>query len=283
MLTADQVAFYRENGYLAVEGVLPVEQVKAMEEVTLSFIDQSRTIASSNEVFDLGPDHSKEHANLRRLRDPERQHVLFEAVHKNEAVLEVLAYLLGPNIRAHSSKLNLKEPGASTAVEWHQDWGFGGATNDDLLTVGITLNDMTVENGCLMVLPASHRGKIWSHHLGDDFVGAITDPEFGVSAAVPIEQKPGDISIHHIRTVHGSAPNISSIPRHLLLFTYSAADAWPLTGVQDLDDYDRKMLRGNPVNAPRLEKVPLERVRATNQPLDSLFVLQDKLTAGTYR
>ncbi|MDE0290544.1 MAG: phytanoyl-CoA dioxygenase family protein [bacterium] len=117
---------------------------------------------------------------------------------------------------------------------------------------------MTSGRTCrLLVVPGSHLGQIWDHYQGDEFVGAVADPAFDPSGAVPIELKAGSISIHHIRLLHGSAPNTSTLPRHLLLFAYSAADSWPLSGVTDPDSYNEQMLRGTPPRAPRLEKVPI--------------------------
>ena len=58
----------------------------------------------------------------------------------------------------------MKNPGHGSAVEWHQDWAFYPHTNDDLLEVGIALSDMTEENGALLVVPGSHKGKTWDHH-----------------------------------------------------------------------------------------------------------------------
>ncbi len=283
-ITADQVAFYRKNGYVALEGVFDQAAIDAMQKVTDGFIEQAKSATESDDVLDLGPGHSAETPQLRRIRDPEKQHEVYAKAHTDPLLLEILAYLLGPDIRAHSTKLNLKEPGAPTAVEWHQDWAYGGSTNDDILTVGIALDDISVANGCLLVVPGSHKGKIWNHYQGEEFVGAVTDPAFDPSRAVPIELKAGGVSIHNIRLLHGSAPNSSSIPRRLLLLSYSAADSWPLTGIADLDGYNGQMLRGTPAAAPRLEKVPVAPIpRWEKQGASTLFELQDRFEGARYR
>ena len=255
-----------------------------MQEATQGFVERSRNVAGSDEVFDLGPHHSPDLPHLRRIKDPEKQHPAYDKAHKDPTVLEIVAFLLGPDIRAHSSKLNLKDPGTPTAVEWHQDWAYGGSTNDDILTVGIAINDITLANGCLLVIPGSHRDKIWNHYQGEEFVGAVTDPGFDPSAAVPIELKAGSVSFHHIRLLHGSAPNTSTLPRHLLLFAYSAADSWPLSGVADIDSYNAQMLRGTAPRAPRLEKVPIGPIpRWSKTGPTTLFALQDRFEGARYR
>jgi hypothetical protein len=57
--------------------------------------------------------------------------------------------------------------------------------------------------------------------------------------------------------VHGSAQNVSSLPRTLLLYEYGAADAWPLMGVSDLADFDRRMITGTSTLVPRMVPAPV--------------------------
>ena len=72
-----------------------------------------------------------------------------------------------------------------SAVEWHQDWAFHPHTNDDLLTVGVMLDDVDETNGPLCVLPGSHRGEIHDHHANGYFSGAI-DPSRTRSISPPL-------------------------------------------------------------------------------------------------
>ena len=116
---------------------------------------------------------------------------------------------------------------------------------------------MTIENGALLVVPGSHKGKIYDHHYEGHFSGAITDTTFDDKSAVPIELKAGGISIHHVRTIHGSTPNRSQHPRRLLLFQYCAIDAWPLAQAGDWESFNRAVIRGEPTNIPRVREVPV--------------------------
>jgi len=65
------------------------------------------------------------------------------------------------------------------------------------------------------------------------------------------------MSFHHVRLVHGSAQNISSLPRTLLLYEYAAADAWPLMGVSDFADFNARLVTGEPSIEPRVAPVPV--------------------------
>jgi hypothetical protein len=171
-----------------------------------------------------------------------------------------LAGLIGPNIRFDLGKLNMKDSGGGAAVEWHQDWAFYPHTNDDLAAVGVMLDDMELSNGPLMIIPGSHRGPIFDHHADGKFCGAM-DPDrrdVDYATALPLTGSAGSITIHHARTVHGSAPNMSNKKRRLLLLQYRAADAWPLLGFPAAwDVFEELLVAGISSNEPRLAAVPV--------------------------
>ena len=91
--------------------------------------------------------------------------------------------LLGPGIRFQNTKLNMKSPGFGSPVEWHQDWAFYPHTNDDVLAAGLAIDDMMLANGCLMVIPGSHREAVLNHHQDGVFVGAV--PPAGLAEGRP--------------------------------------------------------------------------------------------------
>ena len=171
----------------------------------------------------------------------------------------------------------MKNPSDGSAVEWHQDWAFYPHTNDDLLEVGIALDDMTAENGALMVIPGSHTGKTWDHHQDGLFVGAITDPAFRSDGAVPVTVKAGGITLHHVRMVHGSKPNRSEKPRRMFFIGFCAADAWPLVPSGDsLEDLNGRVVRGKPTLEPRMKDLPV-RLSLPRVEGGSIYEQQEKL------
>lgn len=257
MLSNAQIEQYHRDGYLGVEGVFPLEQVEALLRVTEEFVEQSRGVTQHTEVFDLDPAHSSENPCLRRIKQPAHQHPAYMKALRHAPMLDMVAQLIGPNLRYQNTKLNLKASGNGPAVEWHQDLAGYPHTNESILAVGLALDDMRVENGALMVLPGSHTGPVFDHNDQGRYVAAITDPRFSDANAVPIELKAGGISIHHGRMVHGSTPNRSNKPRRLLLFELRATDSWPLMGIGDWDEFNAMILRGEPVFEPRMENVPI--------------------------
>lgn len=269
MLSAKQISFYRENGYLLVEDVVTAEQLERMRAIAYEFIEESRAVTESNEMFDLDEGHSAETPRLTRVKLPHKQHPYFDEILKRSGVTEVLRDLLGENANLITAKLNTKAPGGGAAVEWHQDWAFYPHTNDDLLAFGLMLEDVDLANGPLQVIPGSHRGPVLNHMHEGRFCGAVDadDPEFDVSQAVTLTGKAGSMTVHHVRTLHGSAPNLSDRPRLILFYEIAKADAWPILGASSYihalgqqkfwEDLQDRTIIGEPCLQPRLESVPV--------------------------
>ncbi len=262
-VTPEQIEAYRRDGFLVVENVFDAAEVEALRRVTDEFIERSREISEHTRVYDLEPGHSAGQPRVRRIKAPHAHHPVYAAVIRHPRVLSVLQALVNPSIRFDTSKLNLKSAGYGSAVEWHQDWPFYPHTNDDLAAVGVMIDDMERVNGPLLCIPGSHRGPVFDHHDAEGvFCGAMdpTKGEVDYAAAVPCTGRAGSISIHHVRTVHGSAVNTSSAPRRLLLLQYRAADAWPLMGRNqvDFDEWKSLLLCGeDDPTSPRCADVPI--------------------------
>ena len=257
MLTNKKIDFYHENGYLGVEGVLSADEVAELRRVTEGFVQLSASVTEHTDVFDLEPGHTPESPKLRRLKDPIKHHEVYKKFLHHPRILDIVEQLIGPGLRTNGNKLNMKSPEYGSPVEWHQDWAFYPHTNDDILAVGVSMDEMKYENGCLLVIPGSHKGPVYSHHQDGHFAGAVTEELPDADKAVPIELEEGGISIHHVRTLHASAKNVSSRPRRLLLYQYCAPDAWSLQGYPNWQAYLDSMVRGEPTNRPRLVDVPV--------------------------
>lgn len=282
MLIQEQIDYYHEHGYLGVENVLSEEEVDELRRVTDSFVEKSREVTEHTAAFDLEPGHTPENPKLRRLKSPIVQHEVYRKTLHHENILEIVSQLIGYGLRTNGNKLNMKQPGYGSPVEWHQDWSFYPHTNDDLLAVGVVLDDMTEDNGPLLVIPGSHKGPIYDHHLDGHFCGAVTDSTFSDKAAVPVMVKAGGITIHHVRMLHGSVANTSDHPRRLLLFQYCAIDAFPLGGMKDWDAFNETIVRGEPTNIPRVEVVPVRMPLPGAVRTGSIYESQTVLKGSTF-
>ena len=257
MLTQEQIDFYQINGYIVVENVISAKDIAELRRVTDEYVDKSREVTEHTNVFDLEPGHTPESPQLRRIKNPVALHPIYDRILRHDYILDSVAQLIGPNIRYDTSKLNMKSAGFGSPVEWHQDFAFAAdVTNDDMLSVGLAIDDMTRDNGCLLFIPGSHKGPVYNHHQNDVFVGAITNPDFTPDNAVPIEVKAGGITIHHTRTLHASAPNLSGQSRRLFLLQYCAADVLSSLPITDWTGLDTAILRGEQVREPRYANTP---------------------------
>jgi ectoine hydroxylase-related dioxygenase (phytanoyl-CoA dioxygenase family) len=261
MLTDAQLDAYHKDGVIVVENVFDQAILDRLREVIADFVAGSRDVASHDDVYDLEPTHTPENPQVRRIKTPHKLHPIFWEIAKNPKLTSILRSLLGPDVRLHGSKLNMKLPHCGAAVEWHQDWAFYPHTNDDILAVGVMIDDVEADNGPMLAMPGTHRvDKVWDHHQDGRFCGAMdptATPDLDFSKAVTCTGKSGSCSFHHVRLVHGSSQNDSDKPRLLLLLECAAADAWPLLRFTDLEELNRRMICGEPTIEPRSERVPM--------------------------
>ena len=262
-LSQTQKDHYDEHGYVVLENRIASDIMAAIRAEIARFEDIARTMTASDDKLDLEDSHTREDPRLRRVKLPHTQSDVMRDLMYSDHILAPARDLAGPDLRLHTSKLNMKKAGYGAAVEWHQDYAFYPHTNDDILAIGVLIDDMAEENGPLQVFPGSHRGPVYDHHVDGVFAGAILPEAVGldVKDAVPLMGPAGSISIHHGRILHGSALNRSDKARRILFYEMMAADAFPIMGSMTkwdgIEDYNTRMLCGKPTIQPRLKDIPI--------------------------
>src|SRR5215207_8931475 len=108
MLSREQVRFYRENGFLAVEDVVPMPLIEEARQVVDDFVEDSRAVADHDSIYDLEPGHSSAEPRVRRLKEPCAIHPIFDRINRLPQLLDIVAALIGSAIRYQGSKLNMK-------------------------------------------------------------------------------------------------------------------------------------------------------------------------------
>ena len=259
MLTRAQIEEYNEIGAIVVPDVLTPQEVRTLSDVTDGLVQKARGLTAHTAIYDLEDSHSAENPRVRRIKAAHLQDPAYGALCRHPKIGAVLQALWGPHIRFDTAKLNMKCAGFGAPVEWHQDWGFYPHTNDNLAAVGVGFDDMAMENGPLMIIPGSHKGPTFDHHADGVFCGAM-DPsrrDVDFSEAIALTGKAGSITVHHVRAVHGSAPNVSARDRRLMLLQFRAADAWPILGFPGgIEAFDALMVAGQ-TQQPRLASAPI--------------------------
>ena len=288
-ISSAQLEKYDNDGYVVVEDVLESSTLKRLRDVTDEVVASAAELTTHSEALDLEESHTPENPRVRRIKRPHLVHDFYLKLARHPNILSALTPILGYDIRLHGGgKVNMKSAGYGAAVEWHQDWAFYPHTNQDVLAVGILLDDMTSENGPVLMVPGTHKGPLHNHHSDGAFCGAIDQQEtkLDISTAQEVHAKAGSISIHHARLVHGSSMNRSNDQRRILFFEFTAADAWPLLGIGNIEEFNGRIVQGHATIKPRQEDVPVRMpyppavfqgsIYENQRTLDNRFFASDK-------
>ena len=273
--------FYKKNGYLIKKNLISKNDVLEINKKIKYLIKKDNSLSNKHKKFEYKKINGISH--IVRLKNPVAQDKIFFNLSRNKKIISIVSKLLQGTIRFHHSKLNFKLPTSQGGtVHWHQDWSFYPHTNDDLLAVGIYLEDCDEINGPLKILPGTHKKKLYDHHHEGSFVGMINlkKENINLRKSVSLTGKAGTVTFHHVRTLHGSGLNLTTNKRPLLLFNYSAVDAWPLTYDKgssedpnsNLNNYNKLIIRGSPTLFPRIKKIPIKIPLPRKS--DSLYDLQ---------
>ena len=279
-LSIEQVKKYEKDGYIIIDNVIDKVILDKVKLATDKIVENASWINKSNDQYDLADNHSKNKPSIRRIKQPQNFDNTFKELLFYPSVIDKVTSLLGNNFRLHNGKMNMKSPSSGDLVDWHQDWAFYPHSNDDVLAVGIMLDDMTLENGSVLFVPGSHKGQVYNHHHNGYFAGAIDIKKNSIdlSKTVEVTGKAGSITIHHARLLHASKPNNSNSMRRFLLWEFAANDAWPLMGINNYDDFNKKIISGNIINTPRLSNVPVRMPLPAAKNQGSIFENQKAVT-----
>lgn len=282
-----QVDRFWKDGVITVENAVAQELLTRMRVQFASWIEESRLHAAAwgetvdgRPRFDVEPGHGPASPALRRVNAPaDVSEAFFEAV-CDSRMTDMVADLIGPNVKQHHNKINSKMPGAGTQVKWHQDFPFTPHTNTDLITALLMLDDVTGENGPLEVEPGSHRGPLHSLWHDGVFTGAVapTEADRMQAAAIQCRAKAGSVCLMHTCVAHGSAPNLSDRPRTLFITVYSAADAYPCSPNPVPNRHEGLIVRGED---PHVMRSTEYRLRPPEFPAGASFFVQQVRDGGT--
>ena len=288
MLTQGQIEAFRRDGFVVAEGAVTENELAAMRRELAAWVDESRRhrepfgppTHDGRPRFDMGTEHSARRPALRRVNNPSDISSAYAAVMRGAALVDMVCDLIGPDVKFHHCKINLKLPESETEVGYHQDFAYTPHTNDDVVTALVLLDDMTEENGCLRGVPGSHGGPLYSLFDGELFTGAVApDVARDLKAReVPITGKAGSVCLMHTRLAHGSGANRSRSPRGLYICVYTAADAFPLAANPMPNPNEGSVVRGTASRAARLMQAMVE---LPKQPKTaSFFAVQGQQSAG---
>lgn len=252
-LTLEQKNQFWRDGFLVVENAVEPKDLKDLKTVFAGWVDESRQHSEDygetldgRPRFDLQPGHSSKNPALRRVQSPEEVSDVYLNAMRNTHTVNYCAELIGPAIRFHHGKVNSKLPGTATQVKWHQDFLFQPMTNHDMITCLLFIDEVTLANGPLEVLPGTHRGPLYSHWRNGVFTGAVDESiiEEQKENIVKCTGPAGAVCLMHVNLLHGSAPNLSDRPRTLYITTYYSEDAIELSQNHLPSRFTHELVRG---------------------------------------
>lgn len=226
-LTQEQQQSYKDDGYLFPIRVMSEEEAKTL---------RNRVEALEAEWLDNGlplPLNTYKRVNAQVVMP-----VAYE-MGMHPAILNAVEGVLGPDVMLYSVEFLIKEPRTKAVVTMHQDltyWGMGEI--DGLTTAWLALSPATRESGCMDVVKGSHKNPILPHEDSFDDENLLSrGQEIRVDVAeedkVALTLQPGEISLHHGLTIHGSGPNSSDDRRVGIVIRYLRPDIAKTGGERD--------------------------------------------------
>jgi ectoine hydroxylase-related dioxygenase (phytanoyl-CoA dioxygenase family) len=212
MLTANQIAKYHERGFVTPDFRLPADLIEEIKDA------HSRLIAKQPDVSD--------YCSALLAFDPWFLHVA-----RQGEILDMVCELLGEDVALWNCSFFAKPARTGSKTPWHQDGEYWPIDPLATCTVWIAIDDATTDNGCLRVIPGSHRSQQLARHEENNAPGLalnleLTDDQFDVEQAEDIILDAGQVSLHDVYLYHGSEANLSDKPRRGMTLRYM-----PMTSV----------------------------------------------------
>jgi len=262
VLTEAQRRAYFTEGYLVLPDYVPAAWLERLRAATAELMDRSRALRQSDAVYVLEEGHSAATPRLHRVTSPQDAHPTFWEFISDPVMTDLAADVVGPDVKFHHAKLNVKSERGSRGLKWHQDIPAWPHTDYSPVTIGVYIDGCTEEQGPLAFIRGSHEGPLHSQYdEAGNFVVHIRDEELGPVPPETIVHAvggPGTTVLLNCRTIHGSAANQGTRPRPLLLPVYSSADSFAYTPSPIVSPHLGDIVRGRPAKHASFDTRPCE-------------------------
>lgn len=258
MLTAEQLSFYRENGYIHVPGLLSPAEAAEYRQECHALIDRLSQIRNVDATWGSARKAVAGAAETQVLHchDVQFHSATFTRLLAHPRLVMVASVIIGPNVQLHHTKMFIKPPEKGSPFPLHQDAPFFPHVNHSMVACTIHFDDAPLEKGCLRFVPGSHKQGQLPHireggwHLPPD--------QYPVESATPVPAKAGDAVFFSYLTIHGSGLNVSREARTTLL-------------VQMRDPADPPLVRTHESRGQGMMLCGIDPTCATTRPVHETF------------
>jgi ectoine hydroxylase-related dioxygenase (phytanoyl-CoA dioxygenase family) len=233
-----------QDGFFIARGLISVADAKAIEAEVIdriradppeNHVGQATYFSGDNYLIYPEPEPSPAAVNPEdRISKVFNCHAegLSRAAAERPEILDRVAAILGPDLDCFQSQFIFKNPGV-IGQPWHQDSYYFKFDRQPQVGVWLALSEATLENGCLWVVPGSHRPGMIFNHIPDRrpeaLRGYLEIVDQDVSARTPTLMQPGDVLFFHSYLMHMSTDNVADYRRSAMVYHYGRAGTQPLT------------------------------------------------------
>ena len=234
-------AQFNRDGYAIVRGLAPAATVARMREVTFQHLAEPRLpVEYETDTQYPGAPASMDAPGgrtVRRLLQAVARDAVFREWTTSPPLAARLTQLLGPRValsQSHHNCIMTKNPAYSSVTHWHRDIRYWSFDKAELVSVWLALGEERIDNGCLLLLPGSHRMDFQPHQFDTaQFLRAdITENHPLLHTQIAAELQAGDVLFFHCRLFHAAGHNQTSDTKLSVVHTYHAADNHPLPGTR---------------------------------------------------
>lgn len=244
---------FQRDGFLVFRQIIPAAVREQMLAVTLDGVEREiGPIEYEAELHYPGAPASlaaEGGRTIRRLKQAHSRHYVFTQWLSNRELTDRLADLLAPcgsagasSSRvvmplAHHNCIMTKHPKFSSDTGWHQDIRYWAFQRPELISVWISLVPERVENGCLRVIPGSHRMSFERSRFDDAlfFRDDLPENQAVIAQQVPVILDPGDVLFFHAKLLHAASRNRTTQTKYSVVFTFRPADNPPVPGTRSAE------------------------------------------------
>ena len=222
-----KAAQFNKKGYALEKGIFSIDEIKTLENEFDQIVTQLKESGENINArwgSDLTRHIEESDSEVIHTHNIQSYSSIMLNMIQNKILLNLVEFLIGPDIILHHTKLFCKPPKRGSAFPLHQDWSYFPTQKNSMIAAMVHLSESTEDMGCFRVVPESHKlGKI-KNSDGHSYVTEIHD-YYSLETASPIEAERGDILFFHCCTIHGSMPNTSDHSRKTILIQlYSGKD-----------------------------------------------------------